>query len=95
MKIDPLLLVVCVGGLCAVGGLILVVFNALGGVVQIIGGLAGLFLDVLGSGPVGWCGCFAVLGLGCGLVWLTGYVLSVVQTCGTAQAINLCRLLGY
>lgn len=95
MKLDPLALVVVLGVLCVTGVLLVVLLNALGGVLQIVGGVMGLILNVLGSGPIGWCGCLIVVGGVCGLIWLLNFVFSALPNCGTAQATNLCRLLGY
>jgi len=92
---DPIFLVICTAGLCAAGIAGSLLLNLLGVVLQVIGGLVGLLFEVLGSGPIGWCGCLIVLALVVGVVLLVGYVLSVLPACGTAQAVNLCRLLGY
>jgi hypothetical protein len=95
MTFDTLNLLLCAGVLCLGGGALLVVLQFLGGFIQIIGGLLGFFFELLNGGPLAWCGCLIALGGGCGLIVLVLYLVQVLPQCGTPQAINLCRLLGY
>jgi hypothetical protein len=73
-------------------GSVLSIFGFIG---DIFGNLSNVIFALLGCGPLPGCGClFAVLSLaGCGIV--TVYIVGVVQTCGTPQAVNFCQLLGY
>lgn len=95
MNIDPLAIVVCLGSLCVGGIAVGFVFQLLGGVVQIVGALVGVVLNVLSGGPIAWCGCGLLLLFGCGVVSLVGWLASALPQCGTLQAVNLCRLFGY
>jgi hypothetical protein len=92
---EPIVLVICAVALCGVGLVGSVLLNFFSIFLNILGGLLGLAFEVLGSGPVGWCGCAVVVGLGCGIIWLISYLLTVIPNCGTPEAVNLCRLLGY
>lgn len=92
---EPVLLVICAVALCGLGLVGSIFLNFFSIFFDILGGLLGLVFEVLGSGPIGWCGCALILGLGCGLIWLISYLLTVIPQCGTAEAVNLCRLLGY
>lgn len=92
---EPLLLVLCAVGFCALGVIGALLLNAFSILFDLVGGLLGLLWDVLTSGPIGWCGCALVVGTLCGIVWFVSFLLSVLPNCGTAEAINLCRLFGY
>lgn len=86
------------GALCALicGGLLVLgfVFQLVGSALDIVGGLFGAVLGILGGGPVSWCGCLVVL-LGCGICGGFGLMLAnALQTCGTPDAVNFCRLFG-
>ena len=95
MNLDPTSIALCLGGLCVVGFVGMFLLQFLGGALQIVGGLIGLVLNGLGGGPIAWCGCIVVLAIACGLLSLISYLFSVIPQCGTSQAVNLCRLLGY
>ncbi len=80
--------------LCGAVILLVMGLQIISGVLDIIGGILGLGLDILGGGPLSWCGCLLLfVGLfACGgLVMLLAQALS---TCGTAQAVNLCLIFG-
>lgn len=86
------------GGACALICAVLFVlglfFQVIGSIVDVFSGLFGLVFGVLGGGPVSWCGCLVAL-FGCGLCGgLTLLMTNILQTCGTPQAVNFCRLLG-
>ncbi len=91
--------VLIAGGLCLVCflgfGLIGFVLSLLGFIGDIVGGVTNMLFALLGCGPLPGCGCLvAVIGLaGCGVLSL--YVVRVVQSCGTPQAVNFCQFLGY
>jgi hypothetical protein len=91
-SIDPGWVLLICGGLCC-GGIILgVVLPVLSGAFDIIFGLVEIISDILTGGPVSWCGCimFIVLLVACcgGLF----AVASMLSTCGTADAVNFCRI---
>jgi hypothetical protein len=79
------------------GVLILVSFGLqiIGNVVGLFSGITDFFFGILGGGPQSWCGCLVLVG-GCGmcgvLVWA---MYGFLQTCGTPNAVNFCRLFGY
>lgn len=88
---SPLLLVLGCALLCVIGPMLLfalqfldIVFGILGAVVDAVGG-------VFGGGFEGCCGCIVLLVLlfGCGAGILI--LVTSLQTCGTPDAVNLCR----
>jgi hypothetical protein len=82
----------CLCGILFVLGFIL---QFIGGALEIVLNVFGLFFDILSGGPVAWCGCLvAMCGLcGCGFFLLSSF--SLFSTCGTPEQINLCRLFGF
>lgn len=92
---EPILIVICAVGFCLLGIVGSLLLNFFSIFLDILGGIIGLVWEVLASGPIGWCGCLLAVTLICGVVWLISYLLAVLPTCGTPEAINLCRLLGY
>lgn len=98
MNIEPgtlLLLVAGMGLLCGVLFVLGSVLNAIGVVFDVLGGALEIALNLFNMGPLPGCGCIALL-----LVILTcvggGMAInSIVSSCGTAQQMNFCRLLGY
>lgn len=80
--------------LCGVGVLLFLGLQIIGGVFDIVSGVLGLFFDILGGGPVSWCGCllFLVALFACGGLTLLG--AQALATCGTPDAVNLCTLFG-
>ena len=96
-QIDPNLIIwltVGCGLLCVVGGVIFVVLQILGFGFEILFHVLEFFGQILAGGPIAWCGCFVfVFGCGaCGL--LTWALATALPNCGTAEALNICRLLG-
>lgn len=89
-----LLIAVC-GVLLCVGGIVLIFgVQLLGGLLNTLFGFVELFFNILAGGPVAWCGCLVFL-FGCILcAALVLGILSILPTCGTEDAINLCRFLG-
>lgn len=91
--------VLIAAGLCLVCflgfGLIGFVLSLLGFIGDLVGGVTNILFGLLGCGPLPGCGCVVVvIGLaGCGVMSM--YVVRIVQSCGTPQAVNFCRLLGY
>jgi hypothetical protein len=92
---EPIIVLLCAVGFCVLGLIGSFFLNFLSIALNILGGLIGVVFEVLASGPIGWCGCIVAVGLACGVVSLIGYLISIIPNCGTAQAVNLCRLLGY
>ncbi len=78
------------GGLCILGVVVFFFGQAFGFLFEFFG----FFVELATSGPFGLCGCLV------GLVACVGCALAAVlvnyglQTCGTPDAINLCRLFG-
>jgi hypothetical protein len=95
MQIDALTVVFVAGGLCIVGVVIFFLLNVLGGALQIVGSIVGLVAGIIQGGPLAWCGCLLIMGLVCGGFFLVTTLANVLSSCGTPQAINLCRLFGY
>jgi hypothetical protein len=87
------LILLCVGAIIVIAVLGFVL-NFLGNAFDIIGGVFGIFTDLLTGGPLVWCGCLVFLAVlficGIGGFWL----FTTLSTCGTPQAVNLCGLLG-
>ncbi len=87
------LVVICVV-IFIIGAILGFVVNFLGSILGVIGSTFGLFTDFLAGGPVVWCGCVV------GIVILALCAISIVgvgtmlSSCGTPEAINLCRLFG-
>jgi hypothetical protein len=93
-NIDPNTLLLIVGGcglLCVVGVLLFFGLQIIGTGINAIFNLFGLVLQLINSGPVGWCGCLVIL-IACGAIvggaWL-------ITTCNAnPYSMNFCRLLG-
>lgn len=87
--IDPILLVVLCSVLCCGGAVVLAIFTILGGAFDLIGSLVEL---LIGVDPFGGCGCL-LMPFACLLCGGVVYSLaSILATCGTPDAVNLCRL---
>lgn len=89
--LSPLLLIVCCALLCVVGPVLLFALQF----IDVLLGIIGVFIDAVGGlfggGFEGCCGCIVllVLLLSCAAgILLT---VSLLQTCGTSDAVNLCR----
>jgi hypothetical protein len=98
MNIEPGTLVLIAAG-CSVICVVLFVLgtflNALGVVFELLGGVFEIAVNLFNMGPLPGCGCIALL---LALVICVGgglAVNSIVSSCGTAQQMNFCRLLGY
>ncbi|NJL54631.1 hypothetical protein HC928_05115 [bacterium] len=94
-EVSPLLLVCGCALLCVVGIALLFVLQLLDVVLSVIGGVFGPFRRVSsGGGFEGFCGCIVLLVLFGGCCGLTVLTVNLVQTCGTPDAVNLCRVIG-
>ena len=81
------------GVLCFGSFFVGIMFSLLDVVFTVIGAIIELILELFNTGPVPGCGCVVVLGLifGCG-AFMTWY-LNAAETCGTADAVILCRFI--
>lgn len=87
------LLLFC-AGLCVVAVVLMTALQFIGGILGFVFGLLGPLLEILAGGPLAWLGCFFML-IACGACGLVSWaIVSGLQSCGTDQAINLCRLFG-
>ena len=82
------------GGLCIVGVVIVVILNFFGAAFGIVGNLFEFVFDLLGGGPLSWCGCLIALFVIGGCICTVALSASVLSTCGTAQAVRFCALFG-
>lgn len=80
--------------LCGVGFILVTGLHLVTSVLGIVGGLFEIFFEILGGGPVAWCGCLLGVAACIGGIGIAILLIQAVSTCGTAQAINLCSLLG-
>jgi hypothetical protein len=89
------LLAGCCVALFVFGGIIGFILQIFGFGFGIIINFVNVVLGVITGGPLAWCGCILVIFgcAGCGVVTLA--VAQVLPRCGTAQAVNLCKLFGY
>ncbi|MFW5708771.1 MAG: hypothetical protein ACOCX5_00990 [Chloroflexota bacterium] len=92
-NLEPLAIVLICGGLCVGGFVVMFLLSFVGEILELGLGVLEFFGEALLWGPLPGCGCIFVL-VACGmcgaLVWLAADVLA---TCGTPDAVNLCRLL--
>jgi hypothetical protein len=87
------LVLICVV-IVIIGAILGFLVNFLGSFLGVIGSTFGLFTDFLAGGPIVWCGCIVgivILALCAISIFAVG---SMLATCGTPQAINLCALFG-
>lgn len=89
-----ILLALGCGLLCVVGVALSLGFQLVGGFLDLVGGVFAIFGGLTGGGEISCCGCIVLLGglSVCGVGAFAIYQLT--QTCGTPDAINLCRLFG-
>lgn len=84
--------VVCCTLLCGVVFVLSPLLQVVEIVIQIFSTIFDLVFGLVGSGPEGCVGCFALL-FGCilcsGLGWV---IIDSLQTCGTPDAVNFCQL---
>lgn len=95
LGIEPSFLVLCIGGFCIIAVIIFLGFQFIGGALGAVLGLIELFFNILAGGPIAWCGCLVFLVI-CGIcAFIIVNVLTILPQCGTAEAVNFCRLFGY
>jgi hypothetical protein len=80
--------------LCGLGFILVTGLHVVTSVLGVLGGLFEIVFEILGGGPVAWCGCLVGVAACAGLIGLAILLVQAFSTCGTAQAINLCSLLG-
>jgi hypothetical protein len=83
------------GVLCVIGiGLLF----SLQIVTSLFGSLLGifeLFGNVFSGGPIAWCGCIVVV-FGCiGCALLALWIVPLLMSCDSPNAVNFCQLLGF
>ncbi len=82
---DPVILALVLAVLCAIFALLLILFNAVSGVLDLLRLPLEALAGVIGSGPEGWCGCLVVLALLSG----AGFLLyTLANTCGSGSTMN-------
>lgn len=91
---NPVVLAAACALLCVVGLVLSLGLQAIGGLLEIINSLAGMFMEVLSGGPVAWCGCLALLVVLVGGAAIAVLLIQGLAACGTSEAINFCSLLG-
>ena len=80
--------------LCGVGFVFIFGLHIIGGFLHTFTSIIGVFVHILSGGPVSWCGCLVLLVLCVGVAGFAILIAQGLSTCGTAQAINFCTLLG-
>lgn len=96
-NIDPSMLIIVVVGvaaLCAAAVFLFLVLQVLGGAIGAIGGLFGLVMQVLGGGPLAWCGCILLLFVCVFCALISLLALATLNSCGTSNPVNFCQFLG-
>ncbi len=91
---NPLVLGGACALLCVIGLVLSLGMQALGGVLELFSGLAGIIMELLSGGPVAWCGCLALLALLVGGGIAAVMLVQGLAACGTPEAINFCALIG-
>jgi hypothetical protein len=89
-----LLVVVGCGVLCVIGVGLLFSLQILTSIVGAFANVAEVLGAVLSGGPLAWCGCILLFVICGAVILLSIWLVSILSTCGTADAVNLCRLLG-
>ena len=82
------------GGLCVIGVVIVVVLNFFGAAAGIVGNLFEFVFDILGGGPLSWCGCLIGLFVCGGGICMVAFIASILSTCGTPNAVRFCTFFG-
>jgi hypothetical protein len=75
-------------------GILGTILHFLGTGIGLIASILHLVFSVVNGGPGVWCGCLVVMMVcgGCSVVTLA--VVTILPSCGTAHAVNLCRFFG-
>jgi len=81
------------GAVCFGGFFFSIIFSLLEVIFSMVGAIIELGLELFNSGPVPGCGCVVFIGLvfGCGAC--ASWYLSAAETCGTPDAVILCRFI--
>lgn len=81
----------CLCGVLVVLGILL---QFLSGTLELVVGVFEFIFQIISGGPLAWCGCLLmILGI-CACAFCGILFFSAIQTCGTPDALNICRLLG-
>ena len=92
---SALLIAVGCVALCGIGVFFFFGLQIISGTFGVLIGFVELFVQVLSGGPVAWCGCLLLI-LSCILCSGIAYgLLVILPKCGTPEAVNFCRFLGY
>lgn len=91
---NTLLLVLGCACLCVVGFILMSGLHIVGGVIGTFSSVIDVVFNILSGGPVSWCGCLVLIFVCIGGVGGAYVITQAMATCGTPQAINLCRLFG-
>lgn len=79
-------------------GIVVVLFFGLQIIGTVFGFLTGIIefvTQIVSGGPISWCGCLVVF-LACGFCAVTAFSMAtILQSCGTPDAVNFCSLFGY
>lgn len=97
MLFDPnniTILFICVG-LCVTGLILLFILQFVGGIFAGVMSMFEIVFQVIAGGPIAWCGCLIGILACCGIFGVLVAGASILQDCGTPNAVNFCRLLGY
>jgi hypothetical protein len=89
-----LLLAVGLCALCLVGGILAFGLQIIGLVAGTLGNVLEIFFEVLGGGPVAWCGCIALIFFCAACAGGALLFATMVSTCGTPEAVNFCSFFG-
>lgn len=86
------------GGACLLCVIVVIlgfVFQVIGAFFDFIGTLVDFFFALAAGGPIPGCGCLVAAVLICGCIGSVAYIVSILPGCGTPDAVNFCRFLGY
>jgi len=89
-QIEPGTLLLIIAGLCALAVVVMVILPIIGTLFDLIGVVGGL----LTGDPSSCCGCLLFLGLTAVCGGIAAFVLSVLSSCGTPEAVNFCSWFG-
>lgn len=90
LQLDPGTLLMLGGGLCALAILLMIVMPVIGTLFDLIGIVGGLLV----GDPSSCCGCIVLLSVVAVIGVIALFLISVLSTCGTPDAITFCGWLG-
>ena len=89
----PLIAAGC-GLLCIVLFVVAFLLQALSGIVEVVGSLLEMAVDLAQGGPVAWCGCLLLILALAGCAGLAFLLLNAPASCA-AYPTNFCQWLGF